>query len=109
MGVDSDFRLGFEPKMTDEQETLVMEMVQKLSGYSAGAWEIANDKLNNYLSAARWYQVSSDLQAVSRAFPGLRITCHQIVESGEEYMIYVHRGELQEEEGYRTFDPCKLW
>jgi hypothetical protein len=46
---------------------------------------------------------------VSRAFPGLRITCHQIVESGEEYMIYVHRGELQEEEGYRTFDPCKLW
>lgn len=109
MGSNCDFRVSFEPAMTEAQESVVLERLYSISDYRATRWQSEGMGAHD-LDDARWSRVNEDLQRLSSEFPNLRITCWQRYHDDDtQFMIYVHRTQIEVVEGEITFRGRTLW
>ena len=109
MGSNSDFQVSFEPAMTEAQKSVVADRLYAISGYAAEYWQDVGDYALG-LDDARWSNVNEDLVELSGEYPGLRITCWQRYHDDDsQFMIYVHRAQIEVVEGEVTFRERTLW
>lgn len=103
MGYYTDYRLS----ATDADNNLVdidLAFLANLSGYS---WSSEDGEL--MLFQAKWYDHKDHMEALSDAFPGLRLELFCAGEDDDQWFVYATGGKVLVCRSARVFEPNTLW